>query len=613
MLGFAQKLFNATNEKSVFFKPSKAALHDWSFLVEFFETYELNFIDIETAKTLLKNHTLEFESVAAFICHLSNAVRCGHLMVKVENNEIFPSIQSIWTKDAKISDGDLEKFKNFCLAGFKELDCNVKFKKLVTKNPTGFATTNLCQIENRIYFQRYFNFETTVLTQLLRLQGVPPKLTCDSQKVSVAVQELLQNKTLLEAQAEAVLKASNQTVTLICGGPGTGKTYTAGYLLKIILDSLKTDKVLKVALAAPTGKAASNLQKSLSHLIDSTSKAKTLHQLMGIRSDGRSSNQVITLDADIILIDESSMIDVAMMAKLLSAIKTGTRVIFLGDAHQLPSVDAGAMFSDIASINSEIKTTLQICLRAELQEIVDFGKGINEGKSDLIFKMLKNGTAVQKIELNTISEESLFEQFKNRFPLYLNENSDPVSILRSFDQFKILSPLRKGSFGVDSLNHLFFDRLVQRSSQPITVPIMLLRNNSNLELFNGEVGVLVLLPRQNDESFHAKKGDYALFPCKINGFRKFPALLLPPYEYAYALSVHKSQGSEFNDVLCLLPTGSEHFGREVFYTAVTRARKTLMIFGEEAVIEATIKNKNERLSGLITRANHAKKNSCLTS
>lgn len=614
MLGIAQKLFNAVTENQVPFKACKSALH-WEFLEAFFVLYELNPIDCQVARTLLKNYTMVFESVAALICHLSNAVRNGHLMIRVEKDEVFPSIKSIWTKEAEISDEDLTKFNDLCIAGFQELEKNPIFKGLISKNQNGFITTSLYQFENMLYFQRYFNAETAILENLIRLQKSEPTFKCDNEKIETALEILLDNKTLLKEQAEAISKASKQTITLICGGPGTGKTYTAGYLLKILTESLPEQirLNLKIALAAPTGKAASNLQKSLSHLTHSQCKAKTLHQLLGIRSDGKIINDnPLTLDADIVLIDESSMIDVSMMAKLLSSIKPRTRIIFLGDHHQLPSIDAGAMFSDIACLIPESLVTLKVCLRAELQEIVDFGKAINDGNSESVFKLLQNGNAVKKLVIDPITEENLFQNFKNRFPLIIKDESNPVEILKSFDQFKMLSPLRSGPFGVDSLNHLFFEKLVKRSNHPMAIPIMLLRNDSQLELYNGEVGVLVLAPRGYDESFNAKKGDYAIFPCKINGFRKLPALNLPQYEYAYCLSVHKSQGSEFNHVLCLLPQGSEHFGREVLYTAVTRARSSLMILGNDVVIDSTIKNKVHRLSGLQRRNQNEIENSSIT-
>src|SRR5690606_16319817 len=127
-------------------------------------------------------------------------------------------------------------------------------------------------------------------------------------------------------------------------------------------------------------------------------------------------------------------------------------------------------------------------------------------------------------------------------------------------------------------------------------------NDAKLDVFNGEVGVLILHANNNEkEVVQVNLGDYALLPCKTNGFRKIPALILPQYEYAYVLSVHKSQGSEFDKVLCLSPDGSEILGREVLYTAVTRAKKSIQIYGSYDVIQATIKNKTLRLSGLLSR------------
>jgi len=614
MPGMAKTLFKnqLTKDGSPEFKTCKAALHDWPHLEHLTLSYGLNFIDIKLASTLLKNYSSKFESVAALICHLSLAVRNGHLMIQIEDDKILPSVKSLWLKEANITADDLKKLEALIIKGKSDLLNISIFSDLILKNASKHATTSLCQFQDMFYFQRYFNFETTVLENFNRIKKATPSIKFDERQISNKVIKLLENKTLLQNQAEAILMASKQTLTFICGGPGTGKTYTAAQLLKVLLECLtETEKTtIKIAIAAPTGKAASNLQKNLGFLTATQVKAKTLHQLLGIKGDGRLKNErQHTLVADIIIIDESSMIDVAMMGHLLTAVHSGARIIFLGDKHQLPSVDAGSMFADMIGLSFANCVTLQVCLRAELQEIVDFGKAINEGDDLKAFEMLSKGNAVTRLELQALNQENLFIHASNQFPVILKENSNPLETLKSFDHYRILSPLRKGLFGVDALNQYFFKQLVKKplKTDSVTVPIMLLKNDLNLELFNGEVGVLVLMPRHHDlTDFHPMKGDYALFPCKKNGFRKLPALVLPAFEYAYVLSVHKAQGSEFNHVLCLLPEGSEHFGKEVLYTAVTRARQSLKIFGSDEIIKQTISNQSIRLSGLFKRNEYAK-------
>jgi exodeoxyribonuclease V alpha subunit len=607
MFGMAQKLFSkAGNDHALKSLTCKTALHNWPFLEKLIETYGLNPIDLKLSHTLLKNYTLEFESVAAFLCHLSLSSRNGHLLIKIQNDTVLPSVSDLWLKEATLKNDDLKKLNALIIQGANDLLKNLVFEKFLSNNPSGFATTTLCRFENMFYFQRYFNYETTVLTHYNRLINSELTIKGDESVISSKIEALQKNNILLKEQAEAIIKASKQTITFISGGPGTGKTYTAGYLLKILLDSLQAENIIpiQIALAAPTGKAASNLQKSLgAHLQDF--QAKTLHQLLGIKGDGNlKSEGGHYLNADIVIIDESSMIDICMMSYLLLKIPTGARLIFLGDAHQLPSVEAGSIYSDLSNLSPAHSITLKTCLRAELQEIVDFGKAINEGQSDRVLEMLKNGKAVTRLEIQDIKQQHIFKTTEHQFPVILDENKHPTEILKLFDNFRILSPLRQGTLGVDSLNHFFLQELIKKplKKHSVTIPIMLSKTNVKLRLFNGEVGVLVLASRhEKEETLHLKKEDYGLFPCKLHGFRKIPAMLLPQFEYAYVLSVHKSQGSEFNHILCLLPEGSEHFGREVLYTAVTRARKTLQVLGTDAIITNTILKQSIRLSGILRR------------
>ncbi len=607
MTGMAQKLFkDKTGREALYGKNAcKVALQKWNFLNHLIQNYGINPVDVKIAETLLKNYSLKSESAAAFIAHLSKSAKNGHLLVKLEEGKILPSVKSLWLKEAEITDGDLEALEKLVLNGFEEISSDVLYAGLFAKTDEKFSTSYLCKIENTIYFQRYFNFETSVLENLMHLDKSTPSVKLNISQIDLKLQSLIQDKTLLKEQAEAILMAANKSVTFISGGPGTGKTYTAGFIIQVILESLsEVEKAnFKIAIAAPTGKAASNLQNSLKNLTGV--QAKTLHTLLGLRETGQSKNQSFkTLNADFVLVDESSMIDVAMMSRLLQAVKKGARIVFLGDPHQLPSVDAGSMFLNLIQAIPQNCVELKVCLRAELEEIVEFAKAINEGMSETVFKMLLSNSAVTRLSNSEMRQELIFEEGFRHFPLLLKKTLTPDEILNSFNRFRILSPLRKGAFGVDALNHYFFDHLVGKNlkNHSLMIPIMLCRNDAKLGLFNGEVGVLILHANNSEkDAFQLNLGDYALFPCKTNGFRQIPALILPQYEYAYVLSVHKSQGSEFDKVLVLLPDGAECFGREVLYTAVTRAKKSLQIYGSDDVIQATIKNKTVRLSGLLSR------------
>lgn len=508
----------------------------WPFL----EKAGFDYVDLALAKQLQAPN----EAVAALVCYLSLAAREGHLCVRIQE-ELSPSI-------AQLLDADLPQLEALIKEGSQS-------------PPQGVV-----QSGDRFYFQRYWAQETAALTHFRQLKKSVPKIKIDLDP------NRLKSHKLLPEQAQAILQAASQSFTIICGGPGTGKTYTAAILLELFLEAIEGP--CEVALAAPTGKAAANLQKNMRPGLPA---AKTLHSLLGIKRKSKSSAK---LSADIILVDECSMIDASLMGQLLAAIKPGARLIFLGDKHQLPPVEAGSLFSDMIAACPDCVVSLKTCMRSELEEIVTFSHKINQGDAASVLQMLQSGHAISRSTSDPLSLD--------RFPL----TEDPIAAMQAFNQFRLLSPLRKGPLGVDQVNRRIFTQLMAKKprNQPAILPIMLASNESRLELFNGETGILV----QHGDL--VQEGDYALFPSK-QGIRRVPALLLPKYEYAYCLSVHKSQGSEFDTVLLLLPEGSQHFGREVLYTAATRARKSLHIHGSDDVLAATLKTTGSRLSGFSKR------------
>lgn len=252
---------------------------------------------------------------------------------------------------------------------------------------------------------------------------------------------------------------------------------------------------------------------------------------------------------------------------------------------------------------------LKTCLRAELKGILDLAQTVNSGDSVQAVRMLSMPGSLPGVEANLHDESSknlhkkFIEQASGLFEHPDISVDAPEKMLDLFNRFRILSPLRKGPFGVDDLNAQI--KLHQsrkfRNRNAFMAPIMILNNDSRMELFNGEVGVLVKFKNEDDDDFF-HEGDYAIFPGITNvPVRKLAAVLLPKFEYAYCLSVHKSQGSEFDHVLLLIPEGSEIFGREVLYTAITRARKKIEILCQEHTLVQTIRQHSLRLSGILDR------------
>lgn len=385
--------------------------------------------------------------------------------------------------------------------------------------PPHLFDTFLVEKEGRIYLRRNWECEDRFLEHASRLKRTLPAITLPELSLPVLEPE----------QKRGILQAASRSLSLICGGPGTGKTYTAVTLIQSVLPYLKP------VVAAPTGKATANLRKALKGICP----IETLHSLL----------KKSFLTADLVLVDEASMIDAELMAKLFSAIKEGGRLVLIGDRDQLPPVETGHFFADLAQ-DEELVTSLGKSLRAELKEIVEWAGAVKEGK-EIPFAPMPDFEELCR---------AVFEE-----------------------KAVVLTPLRHGPFGVNRLNQKLHMEHLKRGGKEI--PIMITVNENALELFNGDVGIL-----------DCEK------ECAYFGERQFPAYLLPPYEYAYVLSVHKSQGSEYDRIIVLLPEGSEVFGREMLYTAITRAKKQVTLFAAPGILTQIVAKSVTRYSGLSCKA-----------
>lgn len=370
----------------------------------------------------------------------------------------------------------------------------------------------LVEENGRIYLRRNWECEKRFLKHYRRLKEEIPAIPIPDLKLDL----------LEEEQKEAIQNAAKRTLSLICGGPGTGKTFTAATLIRSFLPYLEP------IVAAPTGKAAANLRLALQGLCPIT----TLHSMLKKRHSA----------ADLVLVDEASMIDAELMASLFSSIKPGARLVLIGDRDQLPPVETGHFFADLAE-DRDLVTELRRCLRVELNTIVDMARDVKEGKCIPSLPMP---------DFEAIAE-AVFER-----------------------KACVLTPLRHV---VDYLNNKLLKEHRMRGGTRF--PIMVRVNDPALDLYNGDVGELAPAER-----------------CAYFGERKVPEYLLPRYEYAYVISVHKSQGSEYDEVMILLPEGSEAFGREMLYTAITRARKRVDVHAAEGVVLQIVSKREHRLSGL---------------
>jgi exodeoxyribonuclease V alpha subunit len=438
------------------------------------------------------------------------------------------------------------------------------------ENP--FSKKPLVVQGNRLYLQRNWALETLILQKVKELLARLPTESPDRFRG-----ELVKQANLLNAQRKALLNGFEKMFTLFTGGPGTGKTFTASCFIRLLAAS--RDKQLKVAIAAPTGKAAAHLESALRGQGPLEGKLKcestTLHRLLKLQPGMQRLRSEWTIDADLVVVDEASMLDGALLLHLLNAIGPQTRLLLLGDPDQLPPVEGGGLFAELSDLFGQ---KLEQSIRMGTGGLLEFSQAIRSGS-------IQPCDAVTWLEKKEPEEwvDWLVERLPN--PICSSEPLQP----EEQKSFRVLCALRQGPFGSDVLNEKLLARFEKKFApgQWLMVPIMIVQNNPKQQLFNGTTGVLVRHQHQA----------YAYF----EEGRQIPESELPHYEIAFCLSVHKSQGSEYEEVVLLFPPGSENFGREALYTGVTRAKKKVSIAVDGLTLENLLKGISRKRSGFTER------------
>jgi exodeoxyribonuclease V alpha subunit len=479
--------------------------------------------------------------------------------------------------------------------------------------------------------------------------------------------ELIPTSHCLNWQKVAAAVALCRRFTVISGGPGTGKTTTVAKLLAaVVLQQNRGYQAPNICLVAPTGKAAARLTESIGNAIgqlpiDPTTKAlipikaSTLHRLLGSipHSSQFRHHSGNKLHLDILVVDEASMVDLPMMCKLFDALPSHARVILLGDKDQLASVEAGAVLGDICSFlslgySAEQSTLLsqltgfsldstkaaqripQLCdslcmLRKSYRFDHRSGIGllanaVNQGDVELVESLCRRGfDDIAIIPLTGEGFSSLLKVVKREYQCYLdlaaqlktkhgdvsNTKAWVKPILDAFNQCRLLCAVREGEFGVLGLNQrierlLNNHKLISMNEELwyIGRPIMILQNDYNLGLFNGDIGIC--LPDISSGENRLK----VYFELPDGTVKGILPSRIPQHELAYAMTIHKSQGSEFHTTLMILPMDfSPVLTRELIYTGITRAKKQLNLYADNRILRRAIGVKTERISGLTARFN----------
>ncbi len=478
---------------------------------------------------------------------------------------------------------------------------------------------------HRLYLYRYRRYERQLAAGVDARAMLQPG-TADAARLAAGLDRLFpptSPQLAEDLQRVAAERAVARMFSIISGGPGTGKTSTVVRILCLLLEQPEGLQH-RISLVAPTGKAAARLKSSIAALRGGLSCAEpvrqalpdqvtTIHRLLGVLPDGvgfrhHAANPVAV---DTVIVDESSMVDLPLMAALVEALPPHARLILIGDRNQLAAVESGAVFGDLCIAAAEPAGRLSGCLTHLDRNyrflpgsgIAELGNAINTGDATLGLGFLRDAGfgsvgwssyAEASRPLSGTAGSMVVDAFR---PFLLA--ATPMEALRLFDACRLLCALREGPFGVAGLNHATIEALASSSLvRPAGAfwkgrPVMITTNDPGSRLFNGDIGIVWPDAGQG--------GELRVFFADTDGTcRSISPDRLPAHETAFAMTVHKSQGSEFGRVVLFLPPADTPLlTRELLYTAITRARESVLIFGDEAVFRSAVSRRTFRTSGLV--------------
>jgi exodeoxyribonuclease V alpha subunit len=466
-----------------------------------------------------------------------------------------------------------------------------------------------------VYLDRYHRLEEQVVADLReRATQPPPPVDEDALEAAVA---RVRSGHLSDEQERAAVSAVRQWTTVMTGGPGTGKTTTVARMLALLADqaAARGDR-FSVALSAPTGKAAARLQEAVVGELGGLSvedrervgrvEAMTLHRLLGWLPDNTTRfrhDRGNRLKYDLVVVDESSMVELTMMARLLEAVRPQARLVLVGDPRQLTSVGAGAVLSDLVAGYEGLPDSPVASLTENFRstdDIKTLAEALRVGDADAVLAALRAS-----------SDEVEFVETEQAAPLLraglvrhaqrvreAAEAGDAATAVAALDEHRLLCAHREGPHGVRHWNRLVEQWLGEETGHEIRTewyvgrPLLVTANDYAVGVYNGETGAAV---RRADGRLRAVIAGSA-------GLLDLPPGRLDAVETMHAMTIHKSQGSQADEVTVLLPAAdSRLLTRELFYTAVTRARERLRVVGTEDSVRAAVATQAQRATGLRRR------------
>jgi exodeoxyribonuclease V alpha subunit len=549
----------------------------------------LELLDVELARALSRMGSGSSFEVELAIALTSRNVRRGHACFSIRTRS-----SDLWSQD--VASGDV-------------LPAPARWEEALRQSPLTRGGPLVLDDRGRLYLRRYWQLEEDIAGELAARSDRPPIMTKDSMWLQLTLDRLFPGEPDAP-QRRAAQNALQHRVSLLCGGPGTGKTTTVAGIVALFVERglRETGSTPKVMLLAPTGKSAARLAEAVSRakawipasdeaLNGIPDRATTIHRALGMGREGmhfRRSAE-FPLEADMIVVDEASMVDLALMRQLLDATPRDATLLIVGDPDQLTSVEAGSVLRDLVTASSKTWWRDRV---TQLSRTYRYDQTKPLGQ---LLEAIRNGSlAGVDAVLSRRDAEDVAWASLDALPLELDRAADHwVDVLSAHDPAKhfelrerhaILTPFRSGPIGTRRLGAAIQERLRRgRGGGPRVTPLIIEENSYELSVYNGDPAMLI-------------DGDppMATIGAVSGGFREIAEARLPRYSEAFALSVHKAQGSEFDEVLIVLPErDAPLLTRELLYTAVSRARKRARIVGPKEVAKASLERRTQRYSGLV--------------